>query len=92
MARLSGVGLVCLCSLDLASPVVSAMKQDEDRSTLTTHIPNGNNYREKNTGFRFTLVGLGAGSKSTAGAAGVGSKGGFHGSTRKQKGGHTDLC
>lgn len=34
------------CSLDSVSTVVSAMKQD-DRSTLTTHIPDGNNCREK---------------------------------------------
>lgn len=49
------------CSLDLASTVVSAMKQDEDRSTLTTHIPDGNNYREKTLGSGSPWWGAGQG-------------------------------
>lgn len=52
------------CSLDLACTVISAMKQDEDRSTLTTHIPNGNNYREKILGSGPPWWGLGQGQRA----------------------------
>lgn len=50
------------------------MKQDEDRSTLTTHIPDGNNYREKILGSGSPWWGSGQGQRAQLGLQEWGAK------------------